>query len=182
MILTTDETRDLWREAEARNSFPNGSRIYGFPNSSDLSGKTGAQIIDAMIAGTIPVAHQSHSLGYFIAERHDDKIVMQGCPSITDLNPMGMVSGGWISTLMDCAMGSAVLNELPEGKSYVTKELKVEFHHGLDHLRVPYVRVDAEVDFATRLSYAKAVMYGPDQNIIYATATCTCRVFSVPTI
>lgn len=184
MILTTEENLAAWHLLAAGDrSIIAAGRGYGFPEPQDLSGKTGAQIIDGMMRGRIPIAPQANALQFFIVERDDKKVVFQGSPSVNDLNPMGLVSGGWITTLMDSAMGSSVLNGLPEGKSYVTKELKVEFVAGLDYRKVPIVRVDADTDFETgKLAYAKAVMYGPDENIIYARATCICRVFSVPTL
>lgn len=38
---------------------------------------------------------------------------------------MGRVYGGWFSTLLDSAMGCAVLSTLPAGKAYTTLELKL---------------------------------------------------------
>ncbi len=42
-------------------------------------------------------------------------------------NPLGTVHGGIMSTLLDSAMGCAVHTSLPEGASYTTLELKVNF-------------------------------------------------------
>jgi uncharacterized protein (TIGR00369 family) len=40
---------------------------------------------------------------------------------------MGAVHGGWISTVLDSAMGCAVHSMLKAGQSYTTVEMKVNF-------------------------------------------------------
>ncbi|MGR3372504.1 PaaI family thioesterase [Pseudooceanicola nanhaiensis] len=43
------------------------------------------------------------------------------------LNPMGLVHGGWVMTLLDSALGCAVHTTLAPGETYVSLDTDVKF-------------------------------------------------------
>ena len=53
--------------------------------------------------------------------------VFQGRPQIKHYNPLGTVHGGWISTLLDSAMGCAVHSVLKAGQAYTTIDMTINF-------------------------------------------------------
>ena len=55
------------------------------------------------------------------------RAVFEVTPSQRFLNPLGTVHGGWISTLLDSAMGSAVHSTLKPGHGYTTIDMTVSF-------------------------------------------------------
>ena len=55
------------------------------------------------------------------------RVVFEATPSHRFLNPLGTVHGGWISTLLDSAMGSAVHSTLKPGHGYTTIDMTISF-------------------------------------------------------
>ena len=55
------------------------------------------------------------------------RVVFEGLPAQKFLSPLGTVHGGWISTLLDSAMGCAVHSTLPAGHGYTTVDMSISF-------------------------------------------------------
>lgn len=60
-------------------------------------------------------------------EMEHGRVVFEATPSQKFLNPLGTVHGGWISTLLDSAMGSAVHSTLKPGHGYTTIDMTISF-------------------------------------------------------
>ena len=54
-------------------------------------------------------------------------MVFEADPSARFYNPMGTVHGGWISMLLDSAMGCAVHSTLKPGHAFTTVDMSVSF-------------------------------------------------------
>lgn len=63
----------------------------------------------------------------------DGEIVLRSRPDESFLNTMGLVHGGFLCTLLDSAIGMAVITKLPAGAAYVTVEIKVSFMRPLPY-------------------------------------------------
>lgn len=66
-------------------------------------------------------------LGIEIEERGDGRAKLLFRAKEEHLNDGGIVHGGAIATLADCAMGSAVASTLGEGEQPVTVEAKINY-------------------------------------------------------
>jgi uncharacterized protein (TIGR00369 family) len=91
-------------------------------------------------------------------------------------NPLGTLHGGVCSTLLDSAMACAVHASLPEGASYTTLELKVNFVRAV---RLDGVKLRCE---GTTIHEGKRVVTAEgritdDQGRLVAHGTSTCMVF-----
>ena len=53
--------------------------------------------------------------------------LFQGTPTRGELNPMGSIHGGWIGSILDSALGCAVLSSLPAGQVYSTTGLDIRY-------------------------------------------------------
>ena len=73
-----------------------------------LAGKTGLQIMQAMLAGELPYPHIMQTLDFVLVQVDKGQAVFQGVPRLTHYNPLGSVHGGWYATLLDSALGCAV--------------------------------------------------------------------------
>ena len=62
-----------------------------------------------------------------IDEVEHGRVVFAGIPSNRFYNPLGSIHGGWISTLLDSAMGCAVHSVLAPGQTYTTVDMSVSF-------------------------------------------------------
>ena len=100
---------------------------YGLPTPAEVAGKTGREILQAIIEGKLPQAPISRTLSFWITEIGDGVAVFEGEPGAHLLNPMGSVHGGWALTLIDSVGGSAGYSLLPAGSGYTTIETKANF-------------------------------------------------------
>lgn len=103
--------------------------------------------------------------------------VVLGLRTRPDLgNPMGTLHGGVYSTLLDSAMGCAVHASLPDGASYTTLELKVNF---VRPVSLDGVRLRCEgtvVHLGGRVATTEGRIIADDDRLV-AHGTSTCMVF-----
>ncbi|MGP0057790.1 MAG: PaaI family thioesterase [Beijerinckiaceae bacterium] len=100
---------------------------YGLPAAAEVAGKTGKEILQAIIDGRLPQAPVSQTMSFWITEVGDGFAVFEGEPGPHLLNPMGGVHGGWALTLIDSVGGCAGHSLLPAGSGYTTVETKANF-------------------------------------------------------
>jgi uncharacterized protein (TIGR00369 family) len=100
---------------------------YGLPIPADVAGKTGREILQAIIDGQLPQAPISETMSFWITEVGDGFAAFEGEPGRHLLNPMGGVHGGWALTLIDSVAGCAGHSLLPAGSGYTTIETKGNF-------------------------------------------------------
>ena len=63
----------------------------------------------------------------WISEVEKGRVLFEALPSARFYNPLGTVHGGWISTLLDSAMGCAVHSSMPAGQIYTTVDMTISF-------------------------------------------------------
>jgi uncharacterized protein (TIGR00369 family) len=100
---------------------------FGLAAPADVAGKSGREILQAIIDGRLPQAPISQAMSFWITEVDDGFAVFEGDPGPHLLNPMGNVHGGWALTLIDSVGGCAGHSLLPAGSSYATIETKANF-------------------------------------------------------
>ncbi|WP_370681975.1 PaaI family thioesterase [Comamonas sp. GB3 AK4-5] len=147
----------------------------GVASQTQTSGKSGLEVLQAMLDGEIPCAPMAKTLNYTLISVEPGKAIFQGTPSLNLLNSIGTVHGGWYATLLDSAMGCAVYTLIPTGYGYTTAELSVNLVRSVS-LNVLRVRAEGTVIHCGRkLATAEARLIGPD-GMLYAHATTTCLV------
>jgi uncharacterized protein (TIGR00369 family) len=88
------------------------------------------------------------------------------------------VHGGWLSALLDSALGYAVHTVLPAGHGFTTLDLHVRFVRAVT-AGVFRLRAEAQVTHAgSRTVTAEGRIVGPDGKI-YATGTTSCLVLKM---
>lgn len=151
----------------------------GVARPEQVAGKSGLELMQAMLNGALPYAAIAKTLDFCLLEVEPGRALFQGTPSAQHLNPLGTVHGGWFATLLDSALGCAVHTLMPNGRSYTTAELGVNMIKALTP-KVPRVRAEGKVIHCGRqLATAEARLFGPD-GTLYAHATTTCLVFELP--
>ncbi|MFF4951048.1 PaaI family thioesterase [Streptomyces chattanoogensis] len=94
-------------------------------------------------------------------------------------NPMGTVHGGYLTTLLDSALGSAVLSRLPAGTGYTTAQLNVHLIRPVTARTGKLRATGTAVHVGRTLGTAEAQVVGVDDGKVYAHATTTCAIFPV---
>ncbi|WP_395689030.1 PaaI family thioesterase [Caenimonas koreensis] len=150
----------------------------GVARPDQVAGKTGLEVMQAMLRGELPYPPIARTLNFQLMEVSEGRAVFQGTPSPEHLNPMGGIHGGWYATLLDSALGCAVHTMMPVGRGYTTAELGVNLVRAIGN-KAPRVRAEGKVIHCGRqLATAEARLYGPD-GTLYAHGTTTCLVFEL---
>jgi uncharacterized protein (TIGR00369 family) len=97
---------------------------YGVASAADMAGKSGKEILLAIVSGEFPQPPIGQTMSFRITEVGDGFAAFEGEPGTHLLNPMGGVHGGWALTLIDSACGCAGLSLLPTGQGFTTIETK----------------------------------------------------------
>lgn len=178
--MTKENQLERWlaREQEVLAAL-NAGPGPGVASPEQVAGKTGLEVMQAMMDAALPYAEIARTLDFTIVEVSEGRAVFQGTPLVRHLNPLGTVHGGWIATLLDSALGCSVHTMMPPGRGYTTAELGVNYVKAVTP-RVQRVRAEGKVIHCGRqLATAEARLVGPD-GTLYAHATTTCLVFEIP--
>jgi len=178
--MSHNNTLETWlaqeREVMARM---NGGAGAGVSRPDQVAGKTGMEMMQAMLRGELPYPPIAKTLDFTLVQVSEGVAIFQGTPGPAHLNPMGTIHGGWYATLLDSALGCAVHTMMPAGRGYTTAELGVNLVKAINMNKAPRVRAEGKVIHCGRqLATAEARLYGPD-GTLYAHATTTCLVFEM---
>lgn len=130
------------------------------------------RIIDAKIRPPI-----AHTLDFDIVEAREGFAAFEIKPQEFHYNPTGSVHGGIAATLMDSALGCAVLSTLPAGVGYTTAELHVNLVRGITK-DTPRLRAEAHVLHRGRTIRTAECKVTDADGKLYAHGTTTCVVLS----
>jgi uncharacterized protein (TIGR00369 family) len=178
-MTSTDQLAAWIAEEDAINERLNAGPGPGLARPDQIAGKTGLEMMQAMLRAELPYAHIAKTLNFQLIEVGPGRAVFQGKPLPEHLNPLGTIHGGWFATLLDSALGCAVHTMMPVGRAYTTAELGVNLVKALTP-KVQRVRAEGKVIHCGRqLATAEARLVGAD-GTLYAHATTTCLVFEMP--
>ena len=166
-----------WLDAESaqRQRLSRGPGVGALPLEQATS-RSGLEMMQAMLAGTVPYASIGQTLDFLLIEVAHGRAVFQGTPGPGHLNPMGSVHGGWYATLLDSALGCCVHSALPAGKGYTTLELKVNLIRAIRPETVRVRAIGQVIHVGGQTATADARLVGPDGKL-YAHGSTTCLVF-----
>ena len=83
-----------------------------------------------LLSGELPPPPVVELLGMRLDAVEPGKVAFSLEPAECHYNPIGVVHGGIIATMLDSAVGCAVHSTLPAGVAYTTLELKVNYLRG----------------------------------------------------
>ncbi|KOG54450.1 phenylacetic acid degradation protein [Streptomyces virginiae] len=144
--------------------------------TADILGMSGLEILQASMKGELPGASMMSTLGFRLADASEGTAVFEGDPGDHLLNPMGTVHGGFLATLLDSALGSAVMTLLPAGVSYTTVQLGV---HMIRPVMADTATLRCEgtaLHVGRSTATAEARVVGTRDGKLYAHGTTTCVV------
>ena len=177
--ITPVDQLEAWLEQERLVTAAMESGMgWGVAKPEQVAGKTGLEIMQAMLRGEFPSPPMAKTLDFTVIEIGAGSATFQGTPRSEHYNPLGSVHGGWFATLLDSALGCAVHTMMPAGSGYTTAELGINLVRAITS-KVPRVRAEARVLHCGRqLATAEARLVGPD-GTLYAHGTTTCLIFEL---
>ena len=138
---------------------------------------SGLEYMRGILRGDFPGAPIAATLGFAPVEVAEGHAVFEGTPERFVYNPIGVVHGGWVATLLDSAMGCAVHTALAAGKAYTTVDLQVSMVRGLSE-RSGRIRCEGKVlHVGSSIATAEGRVVGGD-GTLYAHGTTTCLVLT----
>ena len=87
----------------------------------------GREFLEAIVDRRLPPRPIARLIGAELVSVGDGEALFRCTPDESTYNPIGMVHGGLLCTLLDSAAGCAVHTRLPAGAGYGTIEIKVSF-------------------------------------------------------
>lgn len=179
--MESNQVSLIWesQQADANKRMQEGGGAPGLARMEQLAGKSGREILEAMMTGELPYPPMNETMNMTLLEVGNGHAVFQGIPLLRHYNPLGTVHGGWFASLLDSALGCAVQTTLPAGCSYTTAELSINIVRPASHKTGPLRATGRLIHGGRRLATAEARIKD-EQGKLYANATTTCFVFDVP--
>ena len=135
--------------------------------------RTGLELLRAILDGSLPRAPISDTLDFDLAAAGDGVARFVGHPAERHQNPMGTVHGGYAATLLDSAMGSAVMTTLAAGETYATVDLIVHLVRPINQSSGPLTAIGTIVHRGKRVATAEGRLTdGAGALVAHGTATC----------
>jgi uncharacterized protein (TIGR00369 family) len=88
---------------------------------------SGREFLRAILDGRLPPPPMAALIGAELVSVGDGEAVFRCAPDESTYNPLGMVHGGLLCTLLDTAAGCSVHTLLPAGAGFATIEINVSF-------------------------------------------------------
>ena len=139
---------------------------------------SGLEFMQRLLKGELAGAPIAGTMNLNLLEVEDGRVVFCGTPEFGALNPSGAVHGGWYGTLLDSALGCAVMTKVPKGSVYTTLEYKVNITRAIPVGMT--VNCTAWVDHSGRsTAVAHGDIRGAEDGKVYATGSTTCIIMKL---
>jgi uncharacterized protein (TIGR00369 family) len=123
----------------------------------------GHDYLTAVMEGRLPPPPMARLLGFQMTEIGDGVAAFTVTPDESTYNPIGMVHGGLLCTLLDSVAGCALHTRLEAGVAYSSIEIKVNFLKAI-HAKTGTIEARGRVVRAgRRVGFAEAEAYSGDQ-------------------
>ncbi|GAB0101307.1 PaaI family thioesterase [Nocardia sp. JMUB6875] len=139
--------------------------------------ETGLDFLRAIIDGRRPQPPISATLGFELVGAEPGLAIFEGETGEHLYNPMGSVHGGYLATLLDSALGSAVCTLLPGGSGYTTAQLNVNLVRPAFAHTGKLRATGRTIHVGRTIATAEAQLIGVADGKLYAHATTTCAIF-----
>ena len=146
------------------------------PTAAAGAEMAGLDYVRAIQGGELPPPPIAVVMNFEIAQLDEGRAVFVGRPGEEHYNPIGVVHGGYASTILDSALGCAVHTTCPAGVSYTSQTLEVKYLRPITR-DTGEVRAEAVVVHRGRRSAtSEARLYSEADGKLLATGTSTCLI------
>ena len=131
--------------------------------AAELSGR---QLLEAISEGRLPAPPMAELVSARLVFVGDGEVRFAWTPDESAYNPIGMIHGGLLCTLLDFAAGAAVHTQLPAGVGFSSIEIKVSY---LKALRADSGDIDVHgraLQVGRRVAFAEAHARNPAGELV----------------
>lgn len=145
------------------------------PSREMLYAMSGMEFLQATLTAKIPNSAMAALINAQLASAEPGRVTFRATPQFAHTNPVGAVHGGWYGTLLDCALGCAVMTAIPRGRWYTTLEYKINITRALPI--GTEVIAEGILDHSGRsTATSHATIKGAADGKLYASGTTTCII------
>jgi uncharacterized protein (TIGR00369 family) len=146
------------------------------PSAAAGAQMAGLDYVRAIQAGEIPPPPIAVLMNFSIEHLEEGRAVFLGRPGEEHYNPIGVVHGGYASTILDSALGCSVHTLLPAGVGYTSQTLEVKYLRPITR-DTGAIRAESVVLHRGRkAATAEAKLTSVDEGKLLATGTTTCLI------
>jgi uncharacterized protein (TIGR00369 family) len=135
--------------------------------------------LTAMLRGEIPKPPIAELMNTWGVELEPGRAIFAAQPGEEHYNPLGVVHGGFLATLLDTAMSSAIFTSLGPGHLFSTLEIKVNYLRPLRSDSGPVTCEGKAVHVGRTVATGEGRVVNQAGKLV-ATGTCTCMLFQIP--
>jgi uncharacterized protein (TIGR00369 family) len=141
-------------------------------SSINLATATGLELMQAMLAGTIPMAAIAKVVPMQGVSVSEGALEFSARADDTHTNPLGGVHGGFAATVLDSVTGCVTHTVLGAGISYSTIDLHVKMLRPVPKF-VPLKATGKVLSHSTNIVVAEGFLHDPEGRLLaHATSTC----------
>lgn len=144
------------------------------PSREVLLSMSGLAFMQAMLDGQVVHPPVARLMNFHLISVEPGCVRFIGTPGFAQGNPMGALHGGWYGTILDSALGCAVMTTVPQGRWYTTLEYKVNITRALPLGKQAVAT--GTVDHAGRSTATARAELRAEDGRLYATGTTTCII------
>ena len=137
---------------------------------------SGLDYLRAMQDGTLPPPPISALMGMTVSSVGEGEVTFRCTPDASAYNPIGVIHGGLVCTLLDSVVGCAVHTTLPAGTGYTSLEIKVSYLRAVHADGGTLLATGRVTKPGRRAAFADGEVRDEQQRLV-ATATSTFLVF-----
>lgn len=141
----------------------------------------GIEFLQKMVAGDLPSPPMASHLNMDLVDVEHGTVTFRGHPDQSHYNPIGVVHGGFVGTLLDSALGCAAHSTLPAGTGYTSIEIKTNYLRPVSAESGPLTCTGRVVKPGRRVIFAEGEVVDKDGRTV-ATASGSLLVFPLETI
>jgi len=139
---------------------------------------SGRNYLQAMLDGRLPPPPIGGLMNFGIESFGDGEVTFRCTPDQSVYNPIGLVHGGLVCTLLDSVLGCAVQTTLEAGVGYTSLEIKVSYLRPVRAGEGDLTAVGRVSRRGRRVSFADGEVRD-SQGRLVATGSSTCLVFDL---
>jgi uncharacterized protein (TIGR00369 family) len=143
--------------------------------TSAAEGKTGLELLRSILEGKTPPAPIQKTLGFDLVAVEEGMARFRLVPGEQHYNPMSAVHGGVACTLLDSAMGCAVMSVMDATTGYATVDLSIHLTRPITEKTGPIVAEGRVLRRGSRLVTTEAKLTD-EQGKLLAHATGACML------
>jgi uncharacterized protein (TIGR00369 family) len=140
---------------------------------------SGLEYWRAVADGHLPPPPIGELIRMRVVDVENGRITFSCTPDGSMYNPLGMVHGGAVCTLLDTVTGCALHTTLPEGVGYTSVEIKVNYLKAVTVASGLLTAVGTVVKAGSRIGFTQGEVTDASGALV-ATATSTLLVFDLP--